>query len=398
MASITLDLSDLIGAIGELTAAIKGGGAAPPQGGASAPAPAPSPSSAPQPTPQPAPVPAGPIKTLIVGPGQQFAEPADAINSGQLAAGFTMTVLPGVYTKWFHIEKLDGFTIKAQTPGTVVFDGKGGFTANNRLAWGKAFSHNLCVGTYDGIWFKNCGGMPFNAEYENQAGIYIEMGTPAGSFSITRCFFDGNNNGIASHSADGVDISVVACIFGARASNGADQSGQTHDIYCGPGGTLTVSDCLFLGNAWGNNIKSRCTVTGVGGGYNVSNAGRWIDACEGGKLAVTGGIYANRPNAVSQNAFAYAEENTNGGVQAVSIKNAKFYIGRYNTNMDMHPPGSVLTCDGCTFDWFQGANVQNTGNGSLVNVPSTAPQGYTFLSSLPGIVFPDWAKGPLGIG
>ena len=163
------------------------------------------------------------LTAVDVGPGQTFAEPADAIP--YLAAGFTMTVHPGTYYKSFNLSNKTGFTIQAASGAnadSVIFDGRGGWytgyptwktddppgvsgnpTQANpfRYFQGKGMVVVQCAGTITGIGFRNCGGGygvydPANNVAQGEAGIYFATQATPTTLTVSRCTFDGCSDGV----------------------------------------------------------------------------------------------------------------------------------------------------------------------------------------------------------
>lgn len=313
-----------------------------------------------------------------------FTEPADAINASAVAAIFSMTVAAGTYIKPFNVNPGFTFSITGAGAYKTIFDGRGGFTGGNRLSYGKGFLHTSSPCTITGISFNNCGGLPLDSSYENQAGIYAETFAAQGTVMITRCAFDGNNDGVFVPSAAIIDTTISNCDFGKVKSNGADQSGLTHDVYIS-GSSLTINNTNFYGCHWGNNVKSRSPKLTMSGGYSASWGGRCIDYPEGGLLTVTGGIYTqvNAPD-LQANLMEYGSENSNQLSQPISVTGITLALCRYATAIWV-TPAVVMSFIGVTQTWYSpnGApSIVLNGNGGVGTVTGLVLNPGT-ISSLP---------------
>jgi hypothetical protein len=357
--------------------------------------PSPSRAAAPSPSSTPSRSPAAPsassspatgLRSVTVGPGQTFTEPADAIAS--LASGFNMTVLAGTYYKPFDIPNtLRGWTINGAGGGRTIFDGQGGVGAGHRLAWGKGFVHTQSPGTLSNIVFQNAGGA--DGSGDGEAAVYAELFSSAGTLTINRCLFQNNENGIfvpaGGSGKPGAGIAVVVTNSDFIA-NGQSKDGQSHDLYV-QGDSYTESNCNHYGNPYGNNIKVRSPVLSVTGGYHANTAGsRWIDFPNGGTATVNGGTFTIPSTSGGGNVIGYAEENQNNGVTGgmAFSGSAKLYIGRYNTQINVATGGTVSFASTVSLTWTSsGASISVTNGGSVTGI-AFAP-GSSTIGSEPAV-------------
>jgi len=89
----------------------------------------------------------------------------------------------------------------------------------------------------------------------NGAGIRLE----AGSLRLVNCGFHDNENGLLA--GNGRDMNLVAegCEFGAIVRH----EGQTHNLYAGRLGSLTLTGCWFHHGQAGHLVKSRAAVNRI---------------------------------------------------------------------------------------------------------------------------------------
>ena len=330
---------------------------------------------------------AGPkLDAAAVGAKETFATVSAALPAMNPAG--VVTVDAGSYTD--AVDFPAAVTLKGAT-GTasdVVFDGQGGYTQGHKLAWGKAIHHLSAPCTIQGVSYRNAGGLPFSSSYENQAGIYAEGFT--GTVTLAGLAVDGCNDGIfvpSTTSAPGSAVSTAlsGCEFGKLASNGADQSGLTHDYYLnGPSTTDTGS--VHHGCTYGNNKKSRSPVFTVNGGFSVSTGGRWINYPDAGLLTVVGGTVVIDKSAPNENLFSYGDESQANGVNLKSsVTGVTFYVGRYNTTFFVCA-GMTLDFSTCKVVWTDpGASIAVTGGGTITGLPTGSPPAGTVFGTAPAV-------------
>lgn len=323
-----------------------------------------------------------------MGPGQTYTEPADAIASGTLTAGFTMTLLAGNYLKPFDIpNNLGPWTINGAGGGKTVIDGQGG-APNHRLAWGKGCIHAQSPGTISGIIFQNCGGADGVADGE--AGVYAELFTAPGVLKIDKCLFYNNENGIfvpGTASSGGPNITVVVTNSDFE-QNGASKDGQSHDLYV-QGAEYSETNCRHIGNPWGNNIKVRSPKLSVNGGYHANIAGsRWIDFPNGGTARISGGTFYIASTSGGANMVSYAIENQNNGIDGGMefTGGSQFFIGRAPSQFNIITGATVSFDSSTSVTWTSsGASIAITGGGSTTGIPLTQAQGGTKNGSPPPV-------------
>ena len=343
----------------------------------------------PPPPPTVPPWPTGQTWPVTCGPGQYFTEPGLAVKSaiaaGALVKGFSIKVLAGTYVVPFDIPQgMDGWTITGAGPDAyaTVCDGQGGETNNHPLAFHKGFIHAQSPGTVKWLQFKNCGGLPFSSSFENQAGVFAETFAALGTITVVQCAFDGCNDSVyvpgIGAGGDGVSIVVDHCDFGLHASNGADQSGNTHDMYV-QGAGVVVRNSHFYGNAWGHQIKSRAQSTEVDGCYVAQLGGRWVECPDGGALSMTGNTFVTLPATLGGNVFGYGNESVKNGSQNFAVAGCSLSIVR-NVVWWVQPPVTCTFDAACAFGAFDPAHdlLSNPGSGTLAGL-----QPFKVIGTLP---------------
>ena len=126
-------------------------------------------------------------------------------SEAELAAD---TVDAGTYTDAVDFPLAVTLKGASGTASGVVFDGQGGYTQGHRLAYGKAVHHLSAACTIQGVSYRNAGGLPYDASYENQAGVYAEGFT--GTVTLSNLALDGCNDGIFVPSATSAPGSAVS--------------------------------------------------------------------------------------------------------------------------------------------------------------------------------------------
>lgn len=348
--------------------------------------PAGSSSGAPSAPTAPAPYSGPKLDAAAVGAKETFATVTAALPAMNPAG--VITVDAATYTDAVDFPAAVTLKSVTGTASDVVFDGQGGYTQGHRLAYGKAMHHLSAPCMIEGVSYRNCGGLPYDASYENQAGIYAEGFT--GTVTLSNLALDGNNDGIfvpsvTSAPGSAVSIALSGCTFGKLASNGADQSGLTHDYYLN-GPSTTDAGSIHHGCTYGNNKKSRSPVFTVNGGFSVSTGGRWINYPDAGLLTVNGGTVVIDKSAPNENLFSYGDESQANGVNLKSsVVGVTFYIGRYNTTFYVCA-GMTLDMSTCKVVWTDpGASIAVTGGGTIVGLPIGTPVTGTVFGTAPAI-------------
>lgn len=340
------------------------------------------------------PVYSGPLfNDVFVGPtrtantGDQYTEPRYAMAA--IADGGTMHVDAGTYFLPFGIASVaatslatnvnfgpnpsvPGMAARFTTGITIIgagsyataptiFNGRGGVGNGNRLTLGKGFLYTRVPGLVQGIQFVNCGGADLVGDGE--AGIYVEQFTTPGTYTVTKCAFDGNENGLFSPQGSvgvGITVTLNDCDFGFVTSNGQSKDGLSHDFYLSPGVHVNVNTCNFYGGLYGNDMKSRCPAMTVSGGYSRANAGRCIDYPNGGSLTVSNHIL-DQNVAANVNFLEYGSEGVTNPQSNPAFTSCTLRISRFATTIWMEPAAPAeFVFTTCTLNWYQGNSTAPT--------------------------------------
>ena len=123
--------------------------------------------------------------------------------------------------------------------------------ADGRSAEGKA----IFVVRGDGVRVENIAFTGARVRGRNGAGIRLEKGR----LEVARCHFEDNENGILTSNDLSVELSVARCSF---VDNGAGD-GQSHNLYAGNIGKLSITSSYFARSRVGHLLKSRARETHV---------------------------------------------------------------------------------------------------------------------------------------
>ena len=138
----------------------------------------------------------------------------------------------------------------------------------------------------------------------NGAGVRYETG----SLTITHSWLHGNQNGLLANPNPGASITIAHSEFD---HNGAGD-GQSHNLYVGQIGTLTLTDSYFHDANVGHEIKSRAEVTTITGTRIQDGPGAAtsysVDLPNGGIVAITGNIITKGPDALNWFIFHFGGE------------------------------------------------------------------------------------------
>lgn len=217
------------------------------------------------------------MAVLTVGADKQYSTIASAIAASQ--DGDTIQVDAGTYINDFAAINTD-ITLTA-VGGMVNMvatvpppNGKAIFVTNGNI-------------TINGFSFSGA-----QVPDQNGAGIRYETG----DLVINDCYFHHNENGLLGGGAN-PGVGSITIDDSEFAHNGSG-SGQTHNLYVGNIGTLTITDSYFHDAAVGHEIKSRALNTTIlssriqdeGGTASYS-----IDLPNGGDARVQGNVIEQGP-------------------------------------------------------------------------------------------------------
>jgi nitrous oxidase accessory protein NosD len=217
-------------------------------------------------------------RVLMVGPGQEFANPSDAAMSAR--SGDTVRIAPGTYEDCaIWPRKIEGLTIEGKD---VIIQ--------NRSCGGKGI---FVVDAFDvvirGITFKGA-----KVRDHNGAGIRSE----GRNLTVENSRFIDDENGILSNNAPRSTIIIRNSYF---EGNGNCISSCAHGIYINHVAKLRVEGSEFVGTHEGHHIKSRAMRTelvnnDIHDGPN-GDSSYLIDIPNGGDLLITGNKLEKGPKA-----------------------------------------------------------------------------------------------------
>jgi hypothetical protein len=161
----------------------------------------------------------------------------------------------------------------------------------------------------------------------NGAGIRLEDG----SLTLRNCQFIGNENGILTNNDPLISLTIVDSEFGHNGHG----DGQSHNLYAGAIGTLSVSGSYFHHAVAGHLLKSRAAVNDIR--YNRfadgadGRASYELEFANGGVAYVIGNIIEQAAQTENRHMLAFGMEGY------ASALNALFLI--HNTMIDHKPLG-----------------------------------------------------------
>ena len=294
----------------------------------------------------------GPV--VAVGPSRTLKTIKAALASFS-AIGGTILLDPGTYTEASDIE----VPVTIRAAGKVVFNWTG-----QPLMWDQAGFVNRADFLLDGSTF---GIEMFGAMAQDSAATAVRP--YAGTHTTLR-------NVIIHDCADGVLTNPSIEYLGIFDSEIYRCSGddQSHGIYVATAAKLVhlervnVHDLLSPGNF----VKSRAIrtelVTCTLGGPTSTSGSKLLDACEGGTVVVTGGVWQKPANANDSHVMiGIASENTNAGHGGATITGVTI---KANCDLPLainFDPLATMAFSSCT---FSGNKVLSTGSkGPVTGLP-----------------------------
>jgi Right handed beta helix region len=209
--------------------------------------------------------------------------------------------------------------------------------------------------TYEDLIFRNVI-VPDN----NGVGVRIEGG---GTTTFQRCEFRDSQQGILTR--NGADWAIVMrdCI----GDNLGAGDGQSHGVYCGTIGSLTVTGGAWTNSRGGHLLKSRAARTRIENVQLVEGeASRAIDLPNGGGVEILGCTISQSQATHNSDIIAYGFE-----VGRPFWPTNSFTFRASNTVVNTRrPPGTILSFAG----WFTGPRLVE---GYTYNGSSSKPPGFT---------------------
>ena len=269
------------------------------------------------------------MTTLTVGTGEQYSTIAAAVAASQ--GGDTINVDAGTYTDDV-LNISHSLTLQA-VGGTVKLVG----TA--QPANGKGLIDEGGAGVRVAITGFDISGA--TVKDMNGAGIRYEGGTLA----LNNVNVHNNQNGILANADANGSITVANSTF---ANNGIGD-GQTHNIYVGAIGSLTVKNSTITGAQVGHDIKSRAASTTITGNTitdgATGTASYEIDLTNGGVGDIENNFIEKGANAQNPIAITAGEEGSVYANSSLTVKNNTIV-----TSYTAHSTTAVVNKTGATAD------------------------------------------------
>ncbi len=267
------------------------------------------------------------MTTLTVGNGEQYATIAAAVAASQ--TGDTINVDAGTYTNDV-LNISHSLTLQA-VGGTVKLVGTAQPANGKGLIDEGGAGVNVAITGFDisGVTVKDMNG----------AGIRYEGGTLA----LKNVNVHNNQNGILANADANGSITVANSTF---ANNGIGD-GQTHNIYVGAIGSLTVKDSTITSAQVGHDIKSRAASTTITGNTitdgATGTASYEIDLTNGGVGDIENNFIEKGANAQNPIAITSGEEGNVYANSSLTVKNNTIV-----TNYTAHNSTAVVNKTGVT--------------------------------------------------
>jgi hypothetical protein len=267
------------------------------------------------------------MTTLTVGNGEQYSTIAAAVTASH--TGDTINVDAGTYTNDV-LNISHSLTLQA-VGGTVNLVG----TA--QPANGKGLIDEGGAGVRVAITGFDISGA--TVKDMNGAGIRYEGGT----LTLSRVNVHDNQNGILANADANGSITIANSTF---AHNGIGD-GQTHNIYVGAVGSLTVKDSTITAAQVGHDIKSRAASTTITGNTITDGAAGTasyeIDLTNGGVGDIENNFIEKGANAQNPTAITFGEEGSVYANSGLTVKNNTIV-----TNYTAHNSTAVVNRTGAT--------------------------------------------------
>jgi hypothetical protein len=239
---------------------------------------------------------------LTVGVGQEYATLSAAIAVSQ--NGDTIDIQAGTYTNDF-----------AEITDNITIQGVGGMVSLVATAQppnGKAILVTDGNDTINDVSFSGA-----TVPDANGAGIRYQ----SGNLVLNDDYFFNNQEGLLAAANPAGSITINDTEF---ANNGTG-SGNTHNLYVGEVGTLTIENSLFTGVDAGHEIKSRADNTIIENNRIIdgsnATASYSIDIPDGGNAIVENNIIEKGINAQNESIIHYGGEGGPYANSSLTISN-----------------------------------------------------------------------------
>ncbi len=299
------------------------------------------------------------MATLTVGSGMQFSTLGAAIGASH--DGDVIQVQAGTYTNDF-----------ATITTKITITGVGGMV--NLVATQSPPNGKAILTTDADVTLNNIAFSGAQVPDGNGAGIRYE----SGNLTVNNCYFHDNQDGILGGDNPTATITINNSEF---AHNGAGD-GQTHNLYIGQVGTLTVDNSYFHDAVVGHEIKSRALNTIIENSRIIDGASGTasysIDLPNGGNVVITNDVIEKGPNSQNPTIISFGEEGSILSGSSLQVTN--------NTILDdMSSPSSLGVYNASTAsavisgDSFFGLSAARIASGP------NSQSGLTFLSAEPAL-------------
>ena len=308
------------------------------------------------------------MTTLTVGSGEQYSTIAAAVAASR--TGDTVNVDAGTYTDDV-LNISHNLTLQA-VGGTVKLVGTAQPANGKGLVDEGGAGVNVAITGFDisGATVKDMNG----------AGIRYEGGTLA----LSNVNVHDNQNGILANADANGSITIADSTF---AHNGIGD-GQTHNIYVGAIGSLTVKDSTITDAQVGHDIKSRAASTTITGNTITDGTGGTasyeIDLTNGGVGDIENNFIEKGARAQNPIAITFGEEGNVYANSGLTVKNNTIV-----TSYTAHSSTAVVNRTGATASI--GGN-QLYGWTNVASGPASIGSNTTLSSEpTPGIAAPSAA-------
>ena len=301
------------------------------------------------------------MSVLTVGSGQQYATLASAVAASH--DGDVLQVQAGTYTNDFA-------TINTK----VTIEGVGGMVhllATQPPSDGKAILTTNTDVTLDNIELSGA-----QVADGNGAGIRYQ----GGNLTLNDCYIHDNQDGLLSGSTGGTGSVTIE---NSEFSHNGTGDGQTHNLYVGDIGSLTIDGSYLHDAVVGHEIKSRAQQTTITNSRiedgPSGTASYSIDLTNGGNALIKGNTIEQGPLSQNPGIITFGEE---GGVYA----NSSLTVTGNTILNDLSSPSASAVWNAT------GAPASVTGNAiyglpaSQVVLGSATASGNTVLSTEPALV------------
>ena len=245
------------------------------------------------------------MATLTVGDGEQYSTISAAVTASH--SGDTIKVDAGTYTN--DVLNISHSLALEAVGGTVKLVGTAQPANGKGLIDAGGAGVNVAISGFD------ISGA--TVPDRNGAGIRYEGGT----LTLDNVNIHDNQNGILANPDANGSITIANSTF---ADNGIGD-GQTHNIYVGAIGSLTVKDSTITGAQVGHGIKSRAARTTITGNTitdgATGTASYEIDLTNGGVGTIENNFIEKGARAENPIAITFGEEGNVYANSSLTVKN-----------------------------------------------------------------------------